>query len=153
MNKEKIMDKIRLIREDELEHLLSLYHYLNLDDPVLEADVQLKKLWKSIISHPDYFYLVLEEDGMLVSTCNLTVILNLTRQAKPFGLVENVVTHPNYRNNGYGTALLKKAVQIAREHGCYKVMLLTSQKDDATLNFYENAGFNRDEKTGFILRI
>jgi ribosomal protein S18 acetylase RimI-like enzyme len=54
---------------------------------------------------------------------------------------------------GYGTAVLEKAVQIAREHSCYKVMLLTSQKDNATLNFYKNAGFNQEEKTGFILRI
>lgn len=153
MDKENITDKVRLIREDEIKHLLSLYHYLNLDDPALEVDENLKKLWKSIISHPDYFYLMVEEDGMLVSTCNLTIIKNLTRNAKPFGLIENVVTHPQYRNKGFGTAVLKKAVQIAREHGCYKVMLLTSQKDDATLNFYENAGFNPDEKTGFILRI
>lgn len=153
MDKENITDKVRLIREDEIKHLLSLYHYLNLDDPALEVDENLKKLWKSIISHPDYFYLMVEEDGMLISTCNLTIIKNLTRNAKPFGLIENVVTHPQYRNKGFGTAVLKKAVQIAREHGCYKVMLLTSQKDDATLNFYENAGFNPDEKTGFILRI
>lgn len=153
MDKENITDKVRLIREDELKHLLSLYHYLNLDDPALEVDENLKKLWKSIISHPDYFYLMVEEDGMLVSTCNLTIVKNLTRNAKPFGLIENVVTHPQYRNKGFGTAVLKKAVKIAREHGCYKVMLLTSQKDGATLNFYENAGFNPDEKTGFILRI
>lgn len=148
-----MIDKVRLIEKDELNSLLSLYEYLNLDDPVLEVDEGLKRHWDDIICNPDYFYLVAEEDGKLVSTCNLTIIKNLTRQARSYGLIENVVTHPNYRKKGYGTAVLKKAVKIAEEHGCYKVMLLTSQKDDATLNFYQNAGFNRGEKTGFIVRI
>lgn len=147
------MKKVRLIKKEELKPLLSLYEHLNFDDPKLEIDNALNKHWASILSNPDSFYLVVEEDGMLVSTCNLTIIKNLTREARPYGLIENVVTHPQYRKKGYGTAVLKKAIDIAREHGCYKVMLLTSQKDDATLNFYENAGFNRKEKTGFILRI
>lgn len=148
-----MIEKVRLIKEDELNFLLSLYAYLNLDDPVLEVDEALKKHWDGIISNPDYFYLVAEENGILVSTCNLTVIRNLTREARPYGLIENVVTHPDYRKRGYGTAVLKKAVEIARERGCYKVMLLTSQKDDATLDFYQQAGFSQEEKTGFIVRI
>lgn len=148
-----MIEKVRLIKEDELNFLLSLYAYLNLDDPVLEVDEALKKHWDEIISNPDYFYLVAEEDGILVSTCNLTVIRNLTREARPYGLIENVVTHPDYRKRGYGTAVLKKAVEIARDHDCYKVMLLTSQKDDATLDFYQQAGFSQKEKTGFIVRM
>ena len=148
-----MIEKVRLIKEDELNSLLPLYAYLNLDDPVLEVDEVLKKHWNEIISNPDYFYLVAEEDGILVSTCNLTVIRNLTREARPYGLIENVVTHPDYRKRGYGTAVLKKAVEIARERGCYKVMLLTSQKDDNTLDFYQQAGFSQKEKTGFIVRM
>jgi GNAT superfamily N-acetyltransferase len=148
-----MIEKVRVIKEDEFNSLLSLYAYLNLDDPVLEVDETLKKHWNEIISNPDYFYLVAEEDGILVSTCNLTVIRNLTRAARPYGLIENVVTHPDYRKRGYGTAVLKKAVEIARDHDCYKVMLLTSQKDDATLDFYQHAGFSQGEKTGFIVRM
>lgn len=41
----------------------------------------------------------------------------------------------------------------AREHGCYKAMLLTGHKDEATLKFYEQAGFARGEKTGFIIHL
>lgn len=148
-----MINKVRMIKQDELESLLSLYHYLNPDDPVLEIDDTLKNHWYDLLSDPNNFYLVIEEEDMLVSTCNLTIIKNLTRSARPYGLIENVVTHPDYRNKGYGTAVLKKSVQIAHENGCYKVMLLTSQKDDATLFFYENAGFNRGEKTGFIIRV
>lgn len=78
---------------------------------------------------------------------------NLTRNARPYGLIENVVTHPDYRNKGYGTAILKKAVDIAREHNCYKAMLMSSRKEESTLRFYEKAGFERGDKTGFVIRL
>ncbi|NLN42473.1 MAG: GNAT family N-acetyltransferase, partial [Clostridiales bacterium] len=53
---------------------------------------------------------------------------------------------------GYGTAILKKAIEIAKEKNCYKVMLATSSKDEAVLRFYEKAGLDRGEKTAFIIR-
>ena len=45
---------------------------------------------------------------------------------------------------------LEAACGIARSAGCYKVMLLTGSKQDATLRFYERAGFNQNDKTAFI---
>lgn len=148
-----MINKVRPIREDELKHLLMLYQHLNPEDPQLRVDENLKEQWHDILSNPDYHYLVAHIDEKPVSTCNLTIIKNLTRSARPYGLIENVVTHPDHRKKGYGTAVLKRAVEIAMEHHCYKVMILTSQKDDATLNFYEKAGFSQGEKTGFIIRI
>jgi ribosomal protein S18 acetylase RimI-like enzyme len=43
-------------------------------------------------------------------------------------------------------------LEIALRHHCYKVMLLTGSKNEATLHFYERAGFVRGEKTGFVVR-
>lgn len=42
------------------------------------------------------------------------------------------------------------AKNIAKESGCYKMMLLTGSKEDSTLNFYRNAGYNSTDKTAFI---
>jgi GNAT superfamily N-acetyltransferase len=88
----------------------------------------------------------------LVSSCALSVIPNLTRGCKPYGLIENVVTHSNHRNQGYGKALLAHTLAYAWSVGCYKVMLLTGRKDPATFQFYESAGFNRHEKQAFIAK-
>lgn len=146
-------EKVRFIKDDELEKLLALYHFLNPEDPVLIIDDELRRYWNSILSDPNLYYLVVEEDGMIVSSCALAIIKNLTRSARPYGLIENVVTHENYRNRGYGTAVLKKAIAVAAEHNCYKVMLMTSRKEESTLRFYEKAGFDRGEKTAFLKRL
>ena len=144
---------IRLIKKDELEQLLTLYEYLIPEDPKLEINSTLMKHWNDILSDPSLFYVVAEEEGRIVSSCNISIIKNLTREAKPYGLIENVVTHPDYRNKGYGVLVLKKAVEIAENKNCYKVMLMTSKKDEKTLHFYEKAGFDSGEKTAFIVRI
>ncbi len=141
---------IRSIQKHELSELLDLYRHLNEDDPVLVEDAELKKLWEEILEDPGQHYLVAEVDGKLVSACVMIIIKNLTRSASPYALIENVVTHPDYRNKGIGTRLLKRAQEIAKEKGCYKVMLLTGRRN--AIRFYENAGFERESKTGFIIR-
>jgi GNAT superfamily N-acetyltransferase len=91
-------------------------------------------------------------DSQLVSTCTLAVIPNLTRACQPYGLIENVVTHAEHRNKGYGKRILAHALDSAWAAGCYKVMLMTGRKDPATLYFYESAGFDAKEKKAFIAK-
>jgi len=45
---------------------------------------------------------------------------------------------------------LNYAREIAKKENCYKMMLLTGSKDEATLRFYSNAGYNSSDKTAFI---
>ena len=141
---------VRIIRKDELGELLSLYRYLNDEDPVITQDDHLKALWEEILQDPGQHYIVAEVDGRIVSSCALVVIKNLTRGATPYALIEGVVTHPDYRKRGIGTRLLKRAQEMARENGCYKVMLLTGRKE--AVSFYENGGFIKGTKTGLIRR-
>ena len=87
----------------------------------------------------------------MVTSCALVVIPNLTRLGAPYGLIENVVTHPDHRQRGYGQAILKAAIDAAWAAGCYKVMLLAGSKSPAILRFYQGAGFSQS-KTGFQIR-
>ena len=108
------------------------------------------KLLRELTGDPDYHILIGETDGKAVSSVTVAVIKNLTHNLRPYALIENVVTHGDYRNKGYASLLMDAAGNIAKDRGCYKIMLLTGSKKESTLKFYENCGFNRNDKTGFI---
>ena len=140
---------IREAKESDLLPLLELYLHLH-EKQVPEQNEHLTKVWQGILQDKNHHLIVCEEDGQIVSSCVCVVILNLTRNVRPYALIENVVTHPDYRQRGLASACLDYAKQIAQKENCYKIMLLTGAKDEATLNFYRKAGYNSSDKTAFI---
>ena len=97
--------------------------------------------------------MVAEEDGKAVSSVQMAIVESLTHNVRPFAVIENVVTHADYRNKGYASALLENASEIAREHRCYKVFLETGSNKEDTLNFYRNNGFEIDKKHSCLKRL
>jgi len=101
----------------------------------------------------DMHLLVAVEDGKAVFSVQMAIIESLTHNVRPFAIIENVVTHAQYRNRGYASVLLERASEIARERDCYKVSLETGSNKESTLNFYRNNGFVIDEKHSCLKRL
>lgn len=142
----------REIESDELQKLLCLYEHLHdADDPLPSAEV-LNNVWNEIQDNRNIKYFGLFIDGQLISSCSIALIPNLTRSCRPYGLIENVVTHSQHRTRGYGKKILKAALDFARENQCYKVMLMTGRMSENTFQFYESVGFNRNSKQAFIMK-
>ncbi len=140
---------IREINNSDYNGLMELYLHLHETDvPDYETAA---KTWEHILADENYHIIVAEEDGKIVSSCTVVVVPNLTRGVRPYARVENVVTHADYLGKGLATACLDRAREIAVEAGCYNIALLTGSKEESTLKFYENAGYKRGEKTGFII--
>lgn len=139
---------IREAQEEDLRGILELYLYLH-ETKIPEDGTHLQDNWNQIIDDPNHHLIVCEVDGKLVSSCVCVIIPNLTRNVRPYAFVENVVTHKDYRGKGYATACLNYAKKIAENGNCYKIMLLTGAKDERTLAFYRNAGYNCSDKTAF----
>lgn len=97
--------------------------------------------------------LVAVEDGKVVSSVQMAIIESLTHNVRPFAVIENVVTHIDYSNKGYASALLERASDIAKDRGCYKISLETGSNKESTLNFYRNNGFAIDEKHSCLKRL
>lgn len=144
--------EIRRIDVAELNDLLALYKHLHVTDDPRPDQLTLQSVWRELSENPCYEYYGGYVAGELIASCNLTLIPNLTRACKPYGVIENVVTHADHRNQGHGKAILQHALAQAWSAGCYKVMLMTGRKDEATLGFYESAGFDRHEKQAFIAK-
>lgn len=140
---------VREINENELMELLELYLHLH-EESVPKMSEHLEKMWNTITQDENHHIIVKIVDNKIVSSCVCVVIPNLTRNIRPYAFIENVVTHTDYRGNGYATECLNYAKEIAEKMNCYKMMLLTGSKEDSTLKFYESAGYNHSDKTAFI---
>ncbi len=130
--------------------LLGLYVHLSQSNAILPGDALLEKAWQQILRDPKMNCLVAETDGTLIGSCVLVIVPNLTRRARSFGVIENVVTHSDYRRQGTGSQLMRHALKIAWEQNCYKVMLLSGAGREEAHRFYESLGFSQDTKVGFV---
>lgn len=145
----EIFTMIRELAANDFDGLMQLYTHLH-NNPVPVKTDEVMTIWNKILSDKDHHIIVAEKNGRIVSSCVCVIIPNLTHGQQPYAFVENVVTDPAYRGRGLATACLDYAKEIAKREHCYKLMLLTGSKLESTLNFYERAGYNRNDKTAFI---
>ena len=143
---------IREVTLQDVQDLHELYvNHLTNNPPKEQQDLgKWCALLRTFVENPDDYLLVGEVDGKVVSSVRLVIIQNLTQNMRPYAVIENVVTHADFRGRGYAKALMARASVIANENNCYKIMLMTGSKLESTLQFYEKCGFNRQDKTAFI---
>ncbi|MBB6118390.1 GNAT family N-acetyltransferase [Nocardiopsis algeriensis] len=100
------------------------------------------RAWTRMESDPDRTILVAEERGQIIGTLDLLVVANLTHDAQPWAVVDNVVVDPQLRRRGIGRALVEDALDRATRAGCYKVELLSHESPDGVRKFYAALGFS-----------
>jgi ribosomal protein S18 acetylase RimI-like enzyme len=131
---------IRPASQADVPVLLDLYAELHPADPRPAAPAALD-VWRAIEAQAGRTILVAQAAEIVVGTVDCAVLPNLTRGARPFMLVENVVVSAEYRRAGVGSALLEAAMRLARQADCYKVQLLSRAERHAAHTFYESQGF------------
>lgn len=134
--------EVRPAGPDDLAAVLALLAQLNPDDPP-PGPALAAATWRAILARPGVFTLLACLDAAVVACLTLVVVPNLSRGARPYALIENVVTDAAYRGRRIGRALMDAAVQLAWDEGAYKVMLMTGSKQESTLGFYTNRPIRR----------
>ncbi len=140
---------IREIVNRDFDGLMQLYMQLH-DNPFPKKSERVMAIWNQILHDENHHIIVAEENGRIVASCVCVIIPNLTHGQRPYAFVENVITDEQYRKRGFATQCLNYARELAKKENCYKLMLLTGSKQESTLHFYEQAGYNRKDKTAFI---
>lgn len=141
---------VREVVNDDLNQLLYLYTFLH-EKSIPELNNHLKSVWNNILNDNNYHLIVNVVDGIIVSSCTCIIIPNLTHNVRPYALIENVVTHKDYRAKGYASECLNYAKEIAIKNDCYKIMLMTGSKEQSTHDFYKKAGYTDKDKTPYIM--
>lgn len=143
--------QIRPLVPDDFDACSALYRYLHTDVDSQPTREMLLAVWNELIEDPRMIYLGAFAGDRLVAVCNAAVVLNLTRGARPFAVVENVITHPDYRSRGIGSALFSEVVKSCTRHNCYKVMLMSDNRRTEAHAFYRSVGFEQNIKQAFVM--
>ena len=135
--------RVREAVSADLDALLALYDQLSgpLDEPAPDPLPDAGEVLERITADPARSLLVAELDGCVVGTVDVLIAPNLTHRAQPWALVENVVVAERARRRGAGRALMLRAIELARDAGCYKVNLISGEQRTGAHAFYRSLGF------------
>lgn len=131
--------EIRLATKEDIEGILPLQMQIyRIKDLPPNARQTLEELINA--SYCDLF--VAKEGGKVVGSGTMFYLRNAGHQNQ-YAFLEGIIVDQKHRGQGIGTALSKKAIDLARQKNCYKI-IFTSGLDRADIHkFYENLGFKR----------
>jgi GNAT superfamily N-acetyltransferase len=84
---------------------------------------------------------VLRRDRNIVGMINLLFTIS-TAEGGFVILLEDLVIHKAYQDQGYGSQLLEYAVNFAREKNFLRITLLTDRPEIRSQNFFRHHGFH-----------
>jgi glucosamine-phosphate N-acetyltransferase len=100
-----------------------------------------EEIFDKIKNQSSYIYVAVYDDKIIGAT-TLLVEQKFIHDGGKLGHIEDVVTHKDFQGKGIGSGVMKKAIEKAKELGCYKIILDCSEKN---VPFYERFGFVKDE--------
>jgi GNAT superfamily N-acetyltransferase len=142
---------VRFAAARDLQGVLALYKELRPHDPELAYE-QAEARWRELLAQSHIRVVVAESEGKLASTCMIALVTNLASGGRPFGVIEHVVTLPQFRGRGLARATLLHALDYAWSQSCCKVMLLSGMQRGEAHALYESMGFSGDIERGFVIK-
>jgi len=97
--------------------------------------------FERIRADPNQFLAVIDDDGEVVGTLQLTFIPGLSRRGALRGLIEAVRIASSRRGSGFGQRLIQWAIDECRNRGCVFVQLTTDKSRADAHRFYDRLGF------------
>lgn len=82
------------------------------------------------------------DEGQIIGSVTLMLEQKFLREGKLAGHIEDVVTRKGYEGMGIASTLIDKAVEIAKENGCYKIILDCHSN---LIPFYQKFGFKEND--------
>ncbi|MEW5964401.1 MAG: GNAT family N-acetyltransferase [Pseudomonadota bacterium] len=129
--------------ESDLPAVLALIGQPDMDHGEVLSLAPARDIFLRMKHYPDYHIHVAERDGAVVGTFALLIMDNLGHMGAPSAIVEQVLVAPVAQGCGVGAAMMRHAMQLAAERGCYKLVLSSNLKRERAHAFYDRLGFER----------
>ncbi|WP_091645750.1 GNAT family N-acetyltransferase [Micromonospora pallida] len=105
------------------------------------VDEAYERAFADITADPRNQLVVAEQDGEVVGCLQITYIPGLGRHGAERSLIESVRVRADRRGAGTGRALMRWAIDQARQRGCALVQLTTDKRRADAHRFYLGLGF------------
>lgn len=122
------------------------------EDPSLPVADGYEGAFAAIDEDPNQFLAVIELDGVIVGTLQITILPGLSRQGAIRGQIEGVRVARACRGRGIGSQAFGWAIEYCRAKGCSIVQLTSDVSRSAAHDFYKRLGFSASH-LGFKLSL
>jgi GNAT superfamily N-acetyltransferase len=139
----------RLARSADLGSMLELFAVSEVS-PAIQPFERAERLWQETLERSGVYVFVSDEASRVVATCMLITAPNLLRQVRSHAFLENVVTHPDFRGLGHGSAVVTAALARAWADDCHHVLMQSGRADPRVHRFYERLGFVPGRRTAYV---
>jgi GNAT superfamily N-acetyltransferase len=145
------MPMARVAQASDLDRLLRLFDVSEVSSAAQPRD-RAERIWAEMLARGGVTVFVADAGSRLAATCMLMTAPNLLRGGRGHAFLENVVTHPDFRGQGYGRAVVQAALAQAWAEDCYHVLLQSGRADPRVHRFYESCGFEPGVRIGYVAR-
>ena len=145
------MPNARLAQAADLASLLELYRVSEVS-PSAEPPERAEQIWLEMLSDDGVAVFVSAVNAQIAASCMLITAPNLLRAGRRHGFLENVVTHPDFRGQGHGRAVVDAALIAAWSKDCYHVLMQSGREDPRVHRFYQRCGFEPGLRVGYVAR-
>ncbi|RYE57410.1 MAG: GNAT family N-acetyltransferase [Hyphomicrobiales bacterium] len=119
-------------------------------DPETLTDPRYRAAFDEIEADPNHRLIVVESNGEIVGTLQISYLPGLPRFGMKRAILENVHIRADQRGNGLGSKMVEWAVERSREAGCGIVQLTSNKSRLDAHRFYRKLGFEQTHE-GFKL--
>ena len=134
-------------KPSDLPMVLELYLELHPDDPRVDSSIATES-WARILATPNRVVLLAWHGAHAIGSLEYTICANLTRNARPYVLIENVVVAESFRRRGLASRMIKEVRERTTCLNAYKIQLAVDRA--GPVGFYEACGF---KATGLVMKL
>ena len=146
------MPVARLARASDLPSLLLLFAASEVS-AAAEPRERAECIWQEMLVQPGvHVFVSVDDHDRMVATCMLVTAPNLLRRGRRHAFLENVVTHPEVRNQGHGKAVIRAALAHAWAADCHHVLMQSGRADPGVHAFYQGLGFEPGLRVAYVAR-
>lgn len=101
-----------------------------------------KRIFNELMEKKNHIIMVAEEkkEHQIIGTATLIIEQKFIHNGGKIGHIEDVAVRKGFEGKGIGKGIIIKLISLAKEDGCYKVIL---DCDERITKFYEKIGFKK----------